>query len=301
MSYMLNRRQLLTGMAAAAGAAQSTPRFRKSICSVAFPPKMPVAEKFAAAKANGFEGIELRMGDEIPVDSTPDDLARLADAAEKAGVTVVSLWDSSPLSKAPLNSPDPALRAKGVEAIRQAIDFAHKLHCEAILLYPGRVGSGARFDIGYQDTWDRFSAEIAKVVPDAERARVCLTMENVWNKFLLSPLEMRAFVDQFRSPWLQAHFDMGNVMQFGYPQDWILTLKSRIRRIHVKDYKLSARAEQGRFVPIFEGDVDFKGVMQALVTVDYRGFLSPEYGYDANDANYLKTLSEKLDRILAMA
>jgi hexulose-6-phosphate isomerase len=90
-------------------------------------------------------------------------------------------------------------------------------------------------------------------------------------------------------------------MQFGYPQDWILTLKSRIKRIHVKDYKLSARAEQGRFVPLFEGDVDFKGVMQALVAVDYRGFLSPEYGYDSNDANYLKTLSEKLDRILAMA
>ncbi len=301
---MINRRQLLAGLAGAAAcgaAAQSGPRFRKSICSVAFPPGMPIAEKFTAAKANGFEGIELRMGDEIPVNSTPDDLSRLAEAAQKSGVTVVSLWDSNPLSKAPLNSPDPALRAKGVEAIRQAIDFAHRLNCGAILLYPGRVGSGAKFDIGYQDTWDRFSAELTKVIPDAERARVTLTMENVWNKFLLSPLEMRAFVDQFHSPWLQAHFDMGNVMQFGFPQDWILTLKSRIKRIHVKDYKLSAKAEQGRFVSLFEGDVDFKGVMQALVAVDYRGFLSPEYGYDANDSNYLKTLSEKLDRILAMA
>jgi len=297
---MLNRRQLLAGLAGAA-AAQSSPRFRKSICSTAFPAKMPVAEKFAVAKANGFEGIELRMGDEIPAESTPDELARLADAAQKSGITVVSLWDSSPLSKAPLNSPDPALRAKGVEAIRQAIDFAHKLNCGAILLYPGRVGSGAKFDIGYQDTWDRFSAELPKVIPDAERARVVLTMENVWNKFLLSPLEMRSFIDQFHSPWLQSHFDMGNVMQFGYPQDWILTLKSRIKRIHVKDYKLSARAEQGRFVPLFEGDVDFKGVMQALVTVDYRGFLSPEYGFEASDPNYLKTLSEKLDKILAMA
>jgi L-ribulose-5-phosphate 3-epimerase len=282
-------------------AAQSTPRFRKSICSTAFPPRMQVAEKFKVAKENGFEGIELRIGDELPVESTPDDLARLADAAQKSGITVVSLWDSSPLSKAPLNNPDPSVRAKGVEAIRQAIGFAQKLNCGAILLYPGRVGSGTKFDIGYQDTWDRFSAELGKVVPDAERAKVALTMENVWNKFLLSPLEMRAFVDQFHSPWFQAHFDMGNVMQFGFPQDWILTLRSRIRRIHVKDYKLSQRAEQGRFVPLFEGDVDFKGVMQALVAVDYRGFLSPEYGYDANDANYLKTLSEKLDKILAMA
>ena len=300
---MLNRRQLLGGLAAVAATAgaQTSPRFRKSICSVAFPPKMPVAEKFAAAKASGFAGIELRMGDEIPLDSSAGDLARLSDAARQAGITVVSLWASNPLSKAPLNSPDPALRAKGVDAIRQAIDFARKLDCGAILLYPGRVGNGTKFAIGYQATWDRFTGELNKVIPDAASARVCLTMENVWNKFLLSPLEMRAFVDQFHSPWLQAHFDMGNVMQYGFPEDWIQTLGSRIKRIHVKDYKLSARAEQGRFVPLFEGDVDFKGVMQSLVAVDYRGFLSPEYGYDANDANYLKTLSEQLDRILAMA
>jgi L-ribulose-5-phosphate 3-epimerase len=299
---MLNRRQVLVGLAgAAAGAAQSGPRFRKSICSTALPPKMPVAEKFAAVKAAGFEGIELRMGDEIPVESTPDELARLADAAQKAGVTVVSLWGSSPLQKVPLNHADPAVRAKGVEVVRRAIDFAHRLNCGSILLYPGRVGSGAKFDNGYQDTWDRFTLEIKKLLPDAERGRVVLAMENVWNKFLLSPLEMRAFVDQFKSPWLQTHFDMGNVMQYGYPQDWILTLKSRINRIHVKDYKLSARAEQGHFVGLFEGDVDFKGVMQALVAVNYRGFLSPEYGFDQNDANYLKTLSDKMDKILAMA
>ncbi len=299
---MLNRRQLLAGFAGAAATAagQSGPRFHKSICSGAFSAKMTVAEKIVQAKANGFEGIELRMGDEIPLDSTADDLARLADAARKSGVTVVSLWASSQLSKAPLNSPDPALRAQGVAAIRQTIDFAQKLHCGAILLYPGRVGTGARFDVGYQDTWDRFTTELKKVVPDAGRAQVTLTMENVWNKFLLSPLEMRSFVDQFHSPWMASHFDMGNVMQFGYPQDWILTLGSRIKRIHVKDYKLSAKAEQGRFVPLFEGDVDFKGVMQALVAVNYRGFLSPEYGYK-DEPDYVKTLSEKLDRILAMA
>jgi hexulose-6-phosphate isomerase len=294
---MLNRRQLLAGFAGAAASAQTAPRFRKSICSVALPPKMPVAEKFKLARDNGFEGIELRMGDELAPDSTAADLARLSDVAQQNSITVVSLWDSNPLSKAPLNSPDPALRAKGVDAIRQAIDFARKLNCQAILLYPGRVSP----DIGYQDTWDRFTAELRKLLPDAAQARVTLTMENVWNKFLLSPVEMRAFVDQFRSPWLASHLDMGNVMQYGYPQDWIRTLGTRIKRIHVKDYKLSAKAEQGRFVPLFEGDVDFKAVMQALVAVGYSGFLSPEYGYDANDAGYLKMLSQKLDRILAMA
>ena len=134
---------------------------------MAFPPKMPLAEKFTLAKANGFEGIEVRMGDELALESTPDDLSRLADAAQKSGITIVSLWDSSPLSKAPLNSPDPALRAKGVDAIRQAIEFAHKLNCGAILLYPGHVGYGPKLEVGYQDTWDRFTAELKKVVPDA--------------------------------------------------------------------------------------------------------------------------------------
>jgi hexulose-6-phosphate isomerase len=299
---MLNRRQVLVGLAgAAAVTAQSGPRFRKSICSTALPPKMALAEKFPAVKAAGFDGIELRVGDELPIETPSDELKRLADAAQKSGVTIVSVWASSALSKAPLNHTDPAVRAKGVEALRQSVGIARQLNCDAILVYPGRVGSGTKFDIGYQDTWDRFTVELKKVIPDAESAKVCLTMENVWNKFLLSPLEMRSFVDQFHSPWLQTHFDMGNVMQYGFPQDWILTLKSRIKRIHVKDYKLSARAEQGRFVGLFEGDVDFKGVMQALVAVDYRGFLSPEYGFDPNDPNYLKTLSEKLDKILAMA
>ena len=108
--------------------------------------------------------------------------------------------------------------------------------------------------VGYEDTWQRVTASFRAAVPHAAACKVIITPENVWNKFLVSPLEMRAFVDQFQSPWLQTHFDIGNVMQFGYPQDWILTLGPRIRRVHAKDYKLSARAEQGRFVDLLEGD-----------------------------------------------
>jgi hexulose-6-phosphate isomerase len=112
---------------------------------------------------------------------------------------------------------------------------------------------------------------------------------------------MRQFLDQFRSPWVQAHFDIGNVMQFGYPEDWILTLGPRIKRVHVKDYKLSTRAEQGRFVGLLEGDVNWKGVMAALVKVGYRGFLSPEIGHDPRDPEQLRKVSQALDKILAMA
>ena len=107
--------------------------------------------------------------------------------------------------------------------------------------------------------------------------------------------------DQFRSPWLQTHFDIGNVMQYGYPQDWILTLGARIKRVHVKDYKLSDRAGPGGFVGLLEGDVDWKAVMAALVKVDYRGYLSPEIGHNPIDPDQLKKVSQALDKILARA
>ena len=287
-------------MAGAPAVPAASSQFTKSICSVIFPPSMSLNECFRQAKNAGFDGVEVRMG-EVTLSSTQDELKRLADAAEKAHVAIVSLWVSDPLSANPLNSPDPALRAKGVEVLHKTIDFATWLRCGALLIVPGRLGDGAKLKVGYQDTWDRVTAELRKAIPHAEQAKVYLTPENVWNKFLVSPLEMRAFVDQFQSPWLQTHFDIGNVMQFGYPQDWILTLGPRIKRLHVKDYKLSQRGEQGRFVDLLEGDVDWKEVMAALVKVGYRGFMSPEIGYRQDDPEQLMKVSRSLDKILALA
>jgi L-ribulose-5-phosphate 3-epimerase len=300
----MNRREFVAAAGAAfappAAPAPAGPQFIKSICAVIFPRHMPYAECFAQARNAGFEAVEIQLSREITLDSTPDQAKRIGEAARKAGVAIASMW-VQPLAQNPLNSPDSAVRARGVETIEKSIELAAHLNCGALLLVPGRLGSGARFEVGYQITWERFTIELQKTIPAAARARVLLTPENVWNKFLVSPLEMRAFVDQFNSPWLQAHFDIGNVMQFGYPQDWILTLGPRIKRVHLKDYKLSSRAEQGRFVDLLEGDVDWKGVMAALVKVGYRGFLSPEIGPDPNDPDKLKKVSQALDQILALA
>jgi hexulose-6-phosphate isomerase len=112
---------------------------------------------------------------------------------------------------------------------------------------------------------------------------------------------MRAFIDQFQSPWLQAHFDTGNVMYFGYPQDWIRTLGARIRRVHVKDRKVTPQAERAKPSRLLEGDVNWKEVMQALVDVGYRGFMSPEIERDPTDPNQLISVSKALDQILALA
>ncbi|MDQ6760059.1 MAG: sugar phosphate isomerase/epimerase [Acidobacteriota bacterium] len=300
----MTRRELLATVGAA-GIAAAGPveksRFTKSICSIIFPKELPRPEAFAQAKSAGFDAMEVSIGYDFPLTITRDEARRFGDAAHQAGIQIATIWVSEPLSTNPLNGDDPASRARGVDAIRTAIRIAKDMNCGALLLYPGRLGNGATFKYGYEVTWQRFTAELRKLLPDAEREKVLLNPENVWNKFLVSPLEMRSFVDQFHSPWLQTHFDTGNVMQYGYPEDWIQTLGSRIKRVHFKDYKLSARAEQGHFVDLLQGDVNWKAVVSALVRAGYQGFISPEVGYDKDRPNQLKEVSGQLDTILALA
>lgn len=287
--------------AALAVSAQPSSRFTKGICSIIFPREMPRAQCFAQAKSAGFDAIELAIGADLPLDISRDDARRLADAAEKSGIRIATLWVSEPLHQNPLNSADPAVRARGVEAIRRSISIATDLNCGALLLYAVRLGNGPKLEVGSQETWDRYTEELAKVVPDAERARVLLDPENVWNKFLLSPLEMRSFVDQFHNPWVGVHFDAGNVMQYGYPEDWILTLGQRIKRIHFKDFKLAGRGGPAHFADLLQGDVNWSAVMAALVKVGYNGVISPEIGRESNQPDQLKQVSAALDKILALA
>jgi hexulose-6-phosphate isomerase len=222
--------------------------------------------------------MELAIGPDFPLDISRDDARRMADAAAKAGIRIVTLWVSEALHQNPLNAADPEVRARGVAAMRRAIAIAADMNCGAVLLYAVRLGNGAKLEYGSQETWDRFTTELGKVVTDAERVKVSLNPENVSNKFLLSPLEMRSFVDQFHSDSVGAHFDTGNCMPYGYPEDWILTLGKRIRRIHFKDYKLASRGEPGRGADLLEGDVNWKAVMAALVKTGYNGPISPEIG-----------------------
>jgi L-ribulose-5-phosphate 3-epimerase len=299
----MTRRDVLAGTFATAlsAAAAPAPQFVKGICSVAFPKELPVGERITRAKDAGFDAIELTVGPDFPLDINHDDARRLADAADKSHIQIATLWVSEPLLQHPLNAPDPADRAKGAAVIRRGIEIAHDLNCGALLLYAVRLGRGAKLDVGSQETWDRYSAALKTVLPDAQRAKVLLNPENVWNKFLLSPLEMRSFVDQFQSPWVGAHFDVGNCLLYGYPEDWILTLGSRIKRVHMKDFRLAARGEAAHFADLLEGDVNWKAVMAALVKVGYRGFLSPEIEHNPAQPDQVKQISTALDKILAMA
>jgi hexulose-6-phosphate isomerase len=300
----MTRRELLAAPLAAAAfsaRAQSGPHFTKGICSIIFPKEMPRPECFAQAKSAGFDAVEVAIGTDLTLDTSRDEARRMADAADKAGIRIATLWVSEPLHQNPLNAADPAIRARGVDAIRKAISLAADLNCGALLLYAVRLGSGAKLEVGSQETWDRYTAALTSLIPEAEKAKVLLNPENVWNKFLLSPLEMRSFVDQFHSPWVGTHFDVGNVMQYGYPEDWILTLGQRIKRIHFKDFKLASGSQPYRFANLREGDVNWQAVMAALVKIGYQGFISPEIDRDPRQPDQLKTVSAALDKILAMA
>ena len=299
----MTRREVLAGaLAASVLPLQAQPKsgFVKGICSIIFPKEMPRPECFAQAKAAGFDAIELAIGPDFPIDISHDDARRLGDAAEKAGIRIVTLWVSEALHQNPLNADDQASRARGVEALRKGIRIATDLQCGALLLYAVRLGNGPKLEVGSQETWDRYTAALRELAAEAESAKVLLDPENVSNKFLLSPLEMRSFVDQFHSPWIGVHFDAGNVMPYGYPEDWILTLGQRIKRIHFKDYKLAAGGEPAHFADLWQGDVNWKAVMATLVKTGYRGPISPEIGRNPSQPDQLKTVSTALDKILAL-
>ena len=296
----MTRRDLFAG-AAATGVllGAPAPTFRKGICSAAFPKGVSYADCVAQAANAGFAAIELRLepGGELSLTSTRDQARRIADTARAHRVEIASLWALTPSSPA-LTSPDPEIRQQAMAIARKSIELAPALNCESILLVAGVLGRGPHMQANYRQAWDRATAAYRELLPGAEEARVTLTPENVWSKFLVSSRDMRDFVDQFQSPRVRVHFDTGNVMQYGYPEDWIEMLGARIHRVHLKDYKLSARGEQGRFVPLLEGDVQWKDVMGDLVKSGYRGFLTAETGPAPDDPDHLGKISRAVDRIL---
>jgi hexulose-6-phosphate isomerase len=208
-------------------------------------------------------------------------------AAEKAGLPIHSIiyggWE------APLSSPDPAVVARGLESARHALQCARWMGAEDILLVPAVVDARTR----YVEAWERSRKNVRALIPTAEKLGVMLCIEEVWNHFLLSPLEFAHYIDSFRHPLVQAYFDVGNVVIFGWPEDWIRTLGRRIKKVHLKDFKRATY----QFVPLLEGDVDWPEVRRAFAEVGYHGFLNTEL--PGGDEAYLRDVSARVDKILA--
>lgn len=252
---------------------------KKSISIWSFYGNWSLEDKIRMAKDAGFSGFEIDLGDSGPVSlaSTPAELASVRELADRAGVELSGLatglyWASNPASN------DPAVRARARTILESEIAAARGLGVDAILVIPGSVGvdfiPGCEV-VPYDVAWERATAFIRDALPAAERAGVRLCVENVWNKFLLSPIEMRQFIAQFDSEWVGAYFDVGNALAFGYPEHWISTLGPAIRRVHVKDYRRAVGTADG-FVELLSGDVNWPGVLAALRAVGYAGWLTAE-------------------------
>jgi len=255
------------------------------------PPEWSLAECFEAARQAGFDSIEVNIAEdgELTLTSTEAEVRRIADSAREAGITLSSL--SNGLGwKYPLTSNDPNVRRQGVEVLRAALTAAGWLGVDAILCVPGLVVADVRYDVAYE----RALAALKELAPEAETHGVFIGVENVWNKFLLSPLEMARFVDEIGSPWVGVYFDVGNILSYGYPQHWIEILGPRIKRVHVKDFKTEIGSIQGFANPL-QGDVPWAAVRGALNGIGYHGYVTAEVGgYPAAPDLGLRHIAESL-------
>ena len=249
----------------------------KAVNHWAFPKDMPLEEVFAHAKSAGFDAIELNLGPEGAigphVSSTAADLAAVRRLAEKNGLLLRSLscglmWDF------PLSAPQPEVRRRGREIVAKQLETARELGADTILTVPGYCLDD---DTSYELVERRSREELERLLPLAEKLGVTIAVENVWNKFLLSPTEAAAYVDRFGSERIGVYFDVGNVMLYGHPEQWIQILGKRIRKIHLKDFRRSVGNGHG-FVPLLAGDVKWPKVMDALRKIGYNDTLTAEIG-----------------------
>jgi len=217
------------------------------ICLASFPAGMDYREMFKVARDAGFDGIEPGLASEGPVSlkSSRDDLLRFREEAEKAGLEIPSL-SCGLLWKTPLTSDDEGVRSQALKIARFQLEAARTLGAETVLVIPGVVHAFFVENcpvVSYEAAYERALKAFKELAPRAEELNVHIGVENVWNKFLLSPLEMARFVDEVGSSHLGVYFDIGNVIPFGFPQDWIQILGKRIKKVHAKDFKRDASIE----------------------------------------------------------
>ena len=171
---------------------------------------------------------------------------------------------------------------------------ASRWGADAVLLVPAVVDAKT----SYGDAWTRSQRVIReRLLPQARDIKIVIAVEEVWNKFLLSPLEFARYVDEFQSPWLKAYFDVGNIVFYGFPQDWIRTLGARIVKVHFKDFQLERSKGQFAWKNIGEGDIDWVEVHRALIEIGYKGYVTTEVS--GGDAAYLADLAARVDRVLS--
>lgn len=283
----MTRRTLLTSAGAAMAAAADAPnrlKVKKGVLMSMLPKSLSVRDRFQLAKDSGFEAIE---GQTLESTQEEDEMRK---AAEATGLPIHSVMNMAHWQY-PLSSADASAVEKSMGGMRTSIRNAKAWGATTVLLVPGVVNATT----SYGDAYKRSQVQVKKLIPDAEKSKVIIAVENVWNKFLLSPLEFAKYVDEFKSPYVKAYFDVGNIVLYGFPQDWIRTLgKARIAKVHLKDFRNKNNVLE--FVNLRDGDIAWKEVHAAFREIGYEGYATVELR--GGEKEYLTDLSGRVDKIL---
>lgn len=242
--------------------------------------KGPIKPTFAMLKEAGFDGVELIS----PNSLDPDDVLKARDETGLVihGVSGAEHWSS------PLSSPDSAVVEKGLKAIRREIQDVKLYGGTTVLVVPAVVTK----TVSHREAYKRSQEHIRSLIPDAEKAGITLAIEEVWNKFLLTAPEMSRYIDEFQSPAVAAYFDVGNVVEYGFPQEWIRDLGKRIAKVHIKEYAKPKRFDYA----LGEGEIDWPQVAAALREVGYSGWITAEVGM--GDLAKMKDVVARMRRLL---
>src|SRR5919199_1263049 len=278
---MNDRRTFLKLLAAAAAAAAPAARvdaryqtqtaapstaaskIRKSVLISMLPKERSYAERFAMARDAGFEAVEMQTM------ANPDEAAEAKAAAQQAGLRIHSVMNMEHW-QSPLSSSDPEVVNRSVRGMETSLKNAAFWGADTVLLVPAVVDANTT----YKDAYTRSQRVIReRLLPIARDRKVIIAVEEVWNKFLLSPLEFARYVDEFQSPWLRAYFDVGNIVFYAFPQDWIRTLGKRIVKVHLKDFQLDRPAGRFAWRNLGEGDIDWVALRSAFADIGYRGYM----------------------------
>ncbi len=265
------------------------PKIKKALSYYMIKEELSLVDKFKLVKDLGFDGVEMNG----PVEFT---VKEILDAKTKSGIEIPSLVNKDHWGK-PLSDPDPAIRKFCIDSIVKTAQETKELGGDTVLVVPGVVNE----KVSYETAWKNSIASIRQIIPQVEKTGVKIGLENVWNNFILSPIEAKKFLDEINHPLVGWYFDIGNILRYGWPEHWLETLNSKIVKLHVKEFSRKKMNDEGLWkgfnVELTEGDIDWKLVMETIRKINYKGeWMTLEVG--GGDRAELQKLSGQLDKIL---
>lgn len=302
----MNRKDFIKSMALMAGATAMSPSsataaifkegsqkktiLKKGLGIGMIKEDLSLTDKFKLIKDLGFDGVELNA----PLDINISDVLS---AKVKADIELPSLMNKDHWSL-PLSDPDPQIRKQCIASVAKSLEEVKELGGDTVLVVPGVVNE----KVSYEEAYLNSQNSIRELIPYAEKTGMQIALENVWSNFILSPIEAKRFVDEINHPLVGWYFDIGNVLRYGWPEHWIKTLNSRIKKLHIKEYSREIMKTKGLWegfkVDLLKGDNNWPAVMKAVSEINYSGgWITAEV--EGGDRKHLKEISLQMDKIIS--